>query len=174
LGLLQGRSVSIVNRADGASALLCALTSASLLSGRSVNRDGLFHAPKLKATHSDRALDSNSGKPVRRSSGSFDDAFRMPRRKLGGQLAALRIAGKGAETVVRFGLENIDPHCLRLYLLAAGRPRSAGFGLPLASRPGFLRGAAIEPSKIAFLRASLRDRRTASLFSRADCSDGFS
>jgi len=47
------------------------------------------------------------------------------------------------------------------YALLGGRPRSAGFGLPLASSPGFFFGAAIKPSKIAFLRASLRDRRTA-------------
>ncbi len=81
-----------------------------------------------------------------------------------GLVSDLKIKMRMVEDPVAILVQNLRPR-------AAGL---AGMGLPLASSRGFLGGALISPSKIAFLRAALRSRRTASLFSRAACSDGFS
>src|SRR6185437_2943911 len=48
----------------------------------------------------------------------------MPRRELNGQLAALVIGGKSAETFIGLGFENVDPHGSNLtFSSTAGRAR---------------------------------------------------
>src|SRR6185369_3296888 len=139
----------------------------------------LFHPPQLKAGLGDRRLDHAAVEIVRRRRIGPDDADRVPGPELLRQLAAALIVRESLQALAGVGFENEDAHVGYpvASLVQNLRPRAAGLagmGLPLASRRGFLGGALISPSKIAFLRAALRNRRTASLFSRAACSDGFS
>src|SRR6185437_1997680 len=83
-----------------------------------------FFAPKLKAVASDRTLDFDPRKIMRRHFGNFDDAFGMPRGKLNGQLGAIAITGKGGEIFIDLGFENVDPHSSALtFSWTGGRVR---------------------------------------------------
>src|SRR6187551_1496176 len=135
-----------------------------------------FHPPQLKAGLGDRCLDHATVQIVGRRSVRPDNADRVPGRNCTGSLpppwSSEKACKPGLVSDLKMKMRIVEDPVANL--VQNLRPRAGGFGLPLASSRGFLGGALISPSKIAFLRAALRSRRTASLFSRAACSDGFS
>jgi hypothetical protein len=139
------------------------------------SRLGPLHAPELKAAGSDSSFDFISRKVVGRVLIGGYRADQVPRTELLRQLASRDIPGKCSE--LRFPSDlNMEMRICRLIVPCR---RGMGGALDAAARPvprpiRFFGGAAIKPSRIGCLRASLCLRRADPASSLVGRSDGFS